>query len=321
MRWLPKWRAEQTGVRPEQLAEEPPQAESTGAPADAEVVRALAVEHLEEPYRQRWLDLLRPAVQLVPLVGANEPIVSFGGRPSLPDGQDWPEWPGHGPLSFIAEVMCDRLSAFELDIQVPTEGRLLFFYFDGSYDDGTSVVGTWDVSSLQGARIIHVPIEARCSVRTTPDGITTYPERQYEGRAIVTYPGWEHPDLEAEFREPDQDRRAWMDHPVNGDAFSEALHERHTMPLHQIGGYADPVQGPVEAEVASAALGTDVPWGDPRLDQEALLWELLLQVDTDDDLGMMWGDCGVLYWMTRADESMLFDGATLGTTSFTWQCG
>jgi uncharacterized protein YwqG len=28
-------------------------------------------------------------------------------------------------------------------------------------------------------------------------------------------------------------------------------------------------------------------------------WRLLMQIDTDDDGGMMWGDCGRLYfWMT-----------------------
>jgi uncharacterized protein YwqG len=108
-----------------------------------------------------------------------------------------------------------------------------------------------------------------------------------------------------------------MDHPVNADDFLEALHERHTGPVHQVGGYAEPVQGPVEHEVADAALNNMVPYGDPRLDAEARRWELLLQVDSDDDLDMMWGDVGTLYWMARPEDLANND---LANISFTWQC-
>lgn len=217
--------------------------------------------------------------------------------------------------------MCDRLAEFPLDVPLPSSGRLLFFYFDGSYDNGVSTVGTWDASTLQGARVVHVTHDAKCSPRPAPAGIMVYPARDFDGRPIVTAPGWEHPDLEAAFRLPGHDVRSFMDHPVNADAFTEALHERHEGPLHQVGGYADPVQGPVEAEVAHAALANQVPYGDPRLDDEAQRWELLLQVDTDGDLDMEWGDGGVLYWMTRADDLLGGDAATLGDVSFTWQCG
>lgn len=288
-------------------------------PSDAEVVRRLAAEHLPESDLEQWLALLRPAVQLVPLSDDGVPVARFGGPPSLPEGADWPEWPGHGPLSYIGELRCDRLAAFPLDVRVPSDGRLLFFYFDGSYDDGAATVGTWDASTLQGARVVHVTDGTPSAPRPAPEGIAVYPEREYGGRAIVTHPGLEHPDLEAAFRPPGQDEDWFDDHPVNADDFTEALHERHTAPLHQVGGYADPVQGPVEHEVALAALDNEVPHGDPRLDEEARRWELLLQVDTDDDLGMEWGDAGVLYWMTRADDHG--DDVPLGDVSFTWQCG
>lgn len=279
----------------------------------------MAAEHLSVDDLERWLVLLKPAIQLVPAAGRTLPIARLGGLPTLPDDAYWPEWPGTGPLSYVGELLCERLAAFPLDISVPSTGRLLFFYFDGSYDNGMSTVGTWDASTLQGARVIHVPRTETCSTRPAPSGILVYPERQYDGRPIVTAPGWEHPDLAAEFKSADQDQRSFMDHAVNADAFTEALHERHVGPLHQIGGYADPVQGPVEEEVALAALANQVPYGDPRLAEEARHWELLLQVDSDDDLDMQWGDTGVLYWMTRMRDGAPAD--TMGETSFTWQCG
>jgi uncharacterized protein YwqG len=285
--------------------------------SDAEVVETIAAAQLPNPIRQRWLSLLRPAVLLVPGTNEAEHVARLGGQPDLPTDEPWPIWPGHGPLSYIGELHCDRLAGFPLDPAIPTSGRLMFFYFDGSYDNGVSTVGTWDAATLQGARALYVPRDVMCSQRPPPDGVERYLERWYAGRSIVTAPGWEHPDLRQAFMEPSDDHRKFMEHPVNADAFVEALHERHSSPLHQIGGYADPVQGPVEYEVAQAALDNNVPYDDPRLEDEALRWELLLQVDTDDDLAMMWGDCGVLYWMARPEDLAVND---LSGISFTWQC-
>jgi uncharacterized protein YwqG len=33
----------------------------------------------------------------------------------------------------------------------------------------------------------------------------------------------------------------------------------------------------------------------------------LLQLDTDDDAGIMWGDCGMLYFWVRAEEAAIGD--------------
>ncbi len=228
-------------------------------------------------------------------------------------------WQGHGPLAYIGEIDCEQIGTFPLDIKLPSSGHLLFFYFDGSFDNFAATVGTWDAATLQGARVVHVAGDASLEKRPTPTGLKTYPERQFRGRPILTAPGWEHPDLSTAFRTPGQDHRGFMDHPVNDDAFVEALHERHTGPLHQIGGYADAVQGPVEHEVALSALGNEVPYDDSRLDDEARRWELVLQVDTDEDLNMEWGDAGVLYWMGRVGESEVAEA--IDEFSFTWQCG
>jgi uncharacterized protein YwqG len=39
------------------------------------------------------------------------------------------------------------------------------------------------------------------------------------------------------------------------------------------------------------------------LESGASNWRLLLQLDTDDDLGVMWGDCGTLYYWVEEQAS------------------
>ncbi len=70
-------------------------------------------------------------------------------------------------------------------------------------------------------------------------------------------------------------------------AFDQTLAGRITGPRHRVGGYADPVQGPVEWEVAAAELGNPDS-RDPRIAAEQARWTLLAQIDTDDRAGMMW---------------------------------
>ncbi|GIL34228.1 DUF1963 domain-containing protein [Phycicoccus sp. DTK01] len=55
----------------------------------------------------------------------------------------------------------------------------------------------------------------------------------------------------------------------------------------------------------------------PCRDPEAERWELLIQVDSDDDLDMMWGDVGTLYWLSRTGDAANDDPTAI---SFTWQC-
>jgi hypothetical protein len=224
-------------------------------------------------------------------------------------------------LSFIGEVDLDAVArlGLGLDVPLPGAGRLLAFYFDGSFDNFNGVVGTWDRESLAGARLIHVPSSMDEPVEhPTPAGVLEFRAQELAARHIVTFPNWEHPVLRREFGGRDQDHREWMAHPVNAEPFLEALWAMPgNGPRHQIGGWADPVQGPVEYEVAQAALEESFDYGDRTHTDEALKWSLLLQVDSDDASDMMWGDIGMLYWLRRAAPN---NSDELGTVSFTWQC-
>jgi hypothetical protein len=284
--------------------------------ASLEVVSRLAREHLTPPVAEKWISLLRPAARLKH-AGPGEAIVGeLGGDPWLHEDVDWPVWGGHGPLTHVGSVDCQALKGITLDIALPGDGRLAFFYFDGQLDGGQAIVFYEQPDSLAGSRVLYVPAGANATRRRTPKGLTPYPRVALSAEPIVTYPGFDHPALRRAFDAESLEPRAF-DHPVNADAFTDALSELDAGPFHQVGGYADPIQGPIEYEVAQAALGGKVDWRDPALEREASQWSLLAQIDTDDDANMMWGDAGMLYWAIRPAD---LDKHRLDAASFTWQC-
>lgn len=297
---------------------------SDGAPAvkDLATLTRVARTHLEGSVADRWLAMLRPAGRLVPAGDADAVIARLGGRPVVPSGFEWPVWEEVGPLSFVGEVDLETLSAEALDpgIELPTQGRLLAFYFDGSYDNFASAVGTWDRNTLAGARLVHIT-EGRASGAplSTPQGVIEFGEQTLTGRQITTHPGWEHHLLRAEFGAEDWDFETWRGHPIQSEAFNEDLFalDEGDVPRHQIGGWADPVQGPIELEVAQAEIADEIPYGSAAHIAEALAWHPVLQLDSDGASQMMWGDVGTLYWLSRDSDR---DAAELGPVSFTWQC-
>jgi len=82
-------------------------------------------------------------------------------------------------------------------------------------------------------------------------------------------------------------------------------------PKHQVGGYPAPVQGDdmeLECQLASNGIycGRPEDYQDPRVNDlrpGAADWRLLLQMDSDDDIDVMWGDVGTIYFWVRAAEA------------------
>jgi len=271
---------------------------------------ALAERHLPADVAARWIGLFRPAARLFAAVDGKPSAGQLGGNPVLPPEIDWPTWPGHGPLAFVASVNCAELP--ELDIPLPEDGTLLFFYFDGQLDDGHALVHCEDAESMAGARVIYVPAGTPAQERATPGGLTAYPKIGLSVEVVATAPHGEHALLSKTLLPGNVS----LEDSPSAHVFGDVVEMVAKGPLHQIGGFAYPIQGPVENEVAQAALGGSVPWHDPRHAAEASRWVLLAQIDSDGE--MMWGDVGALYWLIRPDDlaNRRFDAAL-----FTWQCG
>jgi uncharacterized protein YwqG len=276
---------------------------------------ALAHQHLPAAVAERWTALLRPGLRLR-TAGSDEPGVGqLGGLPTLPDGVAWPHWKGQGPLSFVASIDCGALPSDGLDITLPGSGTLLFFYRDPQLDDFQPVIETRSPQTQAGARVVYLPAGVATTHREPPRGIDPQPRVRLTAEPITTGPDWEHPAPRAALRDLSDEDRAFMNDPFNSDPFRQAMGEHVTRPLHRIGGYAYPIQGSVEVEVAQVQLGGRVEYTDPALYREASRWTLLAQIDSDAEADMTWSG-GALYWLMRADD---LASANFHAASFTWQ--
>jgi uncharacterized protein YwqG len=249
-----------------------------------------ARDYLPADALEHWTGLLRRSCRLRPLrPGENAAAVGrLGGNPRMPQDMAWPEWPGHGPLTFIASLDCAALPTDDIDLALPATGTLLFFYFDGQLDDGYEVVTAFDEETQPGARVLYVPEGVPVVERTAPvtegTGIRPHTEQVLAADLFVSAPAY---DASGDYLEHEEVFSA-LAHDLGGD-----------YPHHRVGGYALPMQHTVELEVAH----------DDHA--EAREWLLLAQIDSDEDAAMVWGDGGRLFWLIRPQDlaELRFDRA------------
>lgn len=242
----------------------------------------LARAHLPADTADRLLTLLRPAIQLS-IAQDGQPVVGWlGGAAELPVGLSWPVGPSSRPLSLVATLDCARLAAYEVDIELPEVGTLLFFVqFEGDSD-----------------AVIYVP--AGTPTLRQSEGVA-YPEEQLTAQTVLTWPDNAQPELAEAFGGGSAVVSAVWNHVSAGQEFRDLVREyelRHHGSRHQVGGHAMVLQSPFEA---AAAERQGAGWYDAEsFFAEARQWVLLLQLDETDH--MIWGDGAHVIWGIRRDD-------------------
>lgn len=221
---------------------------------------------------------------------ANPGASWLGGAPTLDPQTPWPPHRSDSALDFLAQLDLAAVRAAGGPDWLPPEGRLMFFYdLDDPGDDPTH----WRIIHEVGpAPPPRRPPEVKRRVRVFPR------------KDVRFLPGWSfHPadDPAADFTDAEY------------EMFRAELGVPSRQPAHKIGGYPDVIQNEeMEAECALAA-------GDADVDQEtaAATWRLLLQIDSDPDLDLEWGDGGMVYFWVREEDARRGD---FSRAHAIWQC-
>ena len=234
-------------------------------------------------------------------VGASK----IGGLPDLPPTIKWPQWK-NTPLAFLCQIKLEEIVEYPYCDQLPATGWLYFFYDAQQQTWGFSPedIGSFKVIYYDG------PIETLFRRDFPVDSLDVTEDEEkhriYEPCRIsfyeaVSLPEWNSKELDKIFNDDELD--LYVD-------FIEDFSQNYLCATqHQIFGHSNPIQGEMrlECQLVTNGLycGDASGYGDPRrktLELGAEDWQLLFQLDTDDNSEMMWGDCGRLYfWIRRQD--------------------
>jgi uncharacterized protein YwqG len=258
---------------------------------------------------RRFGHLAKPAIHLRPM--AQIGFSKLGGLPALPPGIDWPLW-NEKPQSFLAQIDLAEINAV-LPSFLPSSGRLYFFYDQAQEAWGFDPKdrGAWQVFYSTAS---ESELQERVSPTDLPD------EFVYKTKYLCPVLVDLLPDSQmlpsADF---DWDRDGEEYEELRSSVFGG---DRH----HQILGYPTPIQNPGMEEQCQLAsngiyVGNSDGYNDPRVPQlkaGAGDWKLLLQLDSDEETGWMWGDVGTVYFWIREQDARKADFSKVWMV---FQCG
>lgn len=238
----------------------------------------------------RMKQMARPTLLLTP---TKEPVFSkLGGRPELASDLGWPAVDG-APRSFVAQIDLRELGDAGRPDWLPAEGRIYAFKDSTGFGraDDTTVL----FSSGPPGPEVDPPPALGSKHR--------FGERRARFLPMISFPSldWLAIDLATlELTDADLDDLANAPNEPFGDELQ-----------HRIGGYPAEVQdGQMQVECEFLARGLSRNYREPvpeAIARAARQWRLLLQIDSDPELGMNWGDSGRLYVFIKEKHARVGD--------------
>jgi uncharacterized protein YwqG len=224
----------------------------------------------------------------------------LGGNLLLPREFEWP-YSQQGPLDFLLQIDLAEIKQFDPTGALPSSGLLTFFYdlenqpwgFDPSALDGFYVELIADESLVR--------FEAPGNEYSLDEHVLSFSQAP----SLPRYGSRDYDELERLTNLTDEDEY---------DRYYDFVDEYEakfypTRARHRLFGYSSNVQGDMqlEAQLVTNGLycGDASGYEDPKaeaLSAGASDWILLLQLDSDPDADLMWGDAGLLYYWIRAED-------------------
>jgi uncharacterized protein YwqG len=268
-----------------------------------------------EPFRFRSLAavwdgivaLARPSARLLPNSDGASRIgmTRLGGEPDAGDDFGWPRTPersGAEPLGFLGQVELAAVQSVCPSPLLPGSGTLLFFYdlrMPGGFDPANR--GHWSVIHVDGElQRVQPPPDLPVDPERYPE-TGRFEEARMELRGELTLP----PVDSTEIERLGLDRRGWRAYLA---LLTELDHVRGQI-MNRCLGWPEPIQGDPVSETQLAFNGIYAGTGEAyqreeskRLLAERGAWRQLVQIDSEDAAGMMWGDGGRVHFMMRESD-------------------
>lgn len=220
----------------------------------------------------------------------------IGGLPDLPSDVEWP-FGTDGSLAFLGQFNMNELKPLDIERRLPSRGMLYFFYHAEQKAWGVSIqdFGNWSVlysKTTRGLKRATLPKDLNAQYHQFPDCKVSF-------AFLRQIPSPDHPFLKDFFEKEDE-----------SESYSELYEEyKNILPSSSyLLGYPVPIQNDME-ESCESIYCDHLAAGIDRTDQKtintlkyAVLWRNLLQLSSEGEANMNWGDCGQLNFMIREDE-------------------
>jgi uncharacterized protein YwqG len=247
--------------------------------------------------------LARPCVHLLsrPMDDEEIPVGTskLGGAPDLPEGTGWPEWKG-APLAFLLQANLGTLVGMPGMGALPDAGLLSFFY---EVEEGT---GGGDPADRGSWRVLYAPPGAPLRRTALPQSLPEhgkFASCTLEADAAMSLPVWEEPEVRAIGLDYEEEDILSQLPPRDGyDAYGYGL--------HQVFGWPEAMQS-VDMDLQCQEVSSGIPPGGAASydatrmaehEAAAAEWRMLLQIASDENAQMMWGDLGKLYFWIRESD-------------------
>jgi uncharacterized protein YwqG len=230
--------------------------------------------------------LLKPVTRIktekADMPGYNTQLKShFGGHPYFNQGEEWPKSKNGRPLEFVLQVFS------EPGFALPDNVKLVQFYFDFDEFPYETNGDGWLLKIYENDDWSNITYIEK------PEGLNEckYCEIKFEN-------GLSLPDMQAIDDEHNDIARLLdiVDPDDPYEIYNGIVHELtgYGSGGHQLGGYPYWIQS-----------------DETPADENGNVSQLLLQIDSDDNAGLMWGDAGILY---------LYYNTQTGKVDYIMQC-
>lgn len=304
------------------------------------LIQALVAAGISSEAAQHLAGLGRNSLHLLPInqqSSTKRPFSKIGGLPDLPEGMKWPVRPSlpladaptgivakvlnrllysspseeelkyrkePQPYNFIAQISFEEMAPLDdQSLLLPDAGALYLFYDDLFQGWG------FDPKDAVGFKVIYVPDTENLTKAKKPNFFEEVPE--YQEVFLEPSLRFERSRSEGLHFEKlpisETDKEAYID--FDEDIENEMDIGWPETPAHKVRGWSNNVQSPMEEECALVTAGINCGGSEGYNSPEAKKimdapneWIQLLQIDSDDGAGMMWGDAGMLYlWIKKSD--------------------
>ena len=261
-------------------------------------------EAVKKSLDEKTIGLHKPAIRIIKT--DKKTTSKFGGEPYADSDQFiWPESKGK-PMAFLAQLDLSKIAKQYKYDWLSDQGFLLFFY------DVIEMPWGFDPKDRgQWAVLYQKTCEIKIDYPKQIDAFSKLKESFIDFKRVEILPDCDDESVKVRNLTDEEIDLYIEEYADTGD----------DSPLHQVGGFPSPVQGNY-MELESHLASHGIYLGDGKgyecakakaIEAGAKEWKLLFQFDSDDDLDVMWGDCGMIYFWVQESKSRAekFDNAWL----------